>query len=63
MKWKPTEAQRAYFYRVALTLLGLLAIYGLIRKEDIPAWLEFIGALLGVGSSGLAAKHTSTKPK
>lgn len=63
MKFKLSEAQRAYFYRVALTILGLLALYGFVKSEDVPTWLNLVGALLGVGSSGLAAKHTSTKPK
>lgn len=63
MKFKLSEAQRAYFYRVALTTLGLLVIYGLVKADEVPVWLNLVGAILGVGSSGLAAKHTSTKPK
>lgn len=67
-KFKLTEATRAYIYRVAAAAFAVALVYGLISKDDIAVWVQFLSIVLGVGTTGLAAKHTSTarttaKPK
>lgn len=55
-----SERTRAYLYRVALAALAVLAGYGLIGADEVPLWLTLIVALLGISSTGLAVKNTST---
>lgn len=57
-----TEARRAWFYRVALAVMALLTAYGVIDSDTAPIWLAVVFAALGLGTSGLAAANTSTKP-
>ena len=55
-----TEARRAWLYRVALAVMAILTIYGIVDSTTAPAWLAVIFAVLGLGTSGLAAVNTST---
>lgn len=57
-----SEATRAYIYRVALALFAAGVVYGIIEKDDVEIWLPILMAVLGIGSSGLAARNTSTDP-
>jgi hypothetical protein len=59
MDWL-TESRRAYFYRVALALMAVGTIYGIVDDTTGPAFLAVIFAVLGLGTSGLAAANTST---
>ena len=56
------EKTRAYIYRMALAVLGVLSLYGLIGPDDIPVWTGVIVAALGIGTSGLASVNTTRKP-
>ena len=56
------EQTRAYIYRMALAVLGVLSLYGLIGPDDIPVWTGVIVAALGIGTSGLASANTMRKP-
>lgn len=56
------EQTRAYIYRMALAVLGVLSLYGLIGPDDIPVWTGVIVAALGIGTSGLASANTTRKP-
>jgi len=58
-----TEATRGYVYRVSLALLAVLSLYGLIGPDEIPVWTGVIVAVLGIGTSALATKNTSTSTK
>jgi len=62
MDWL-TEPRRAYIYRVALAVMALLVLYGLVGVDEAPAWIVVIGAVLGVGTTGLATLNTSTKTR
>ena len=50
-----SEATRGHIYRIVATAIPLLLLDG-----STPAILEFVAALLGFGSAGLAAVNTST---
>ena len=50
---------RKYIYRVASAAFGLALIYGWVLVDQIPVWLLFIGAVLGVGTNELAVKNVS----
>ncbi len=56
------EQTRAYVYRMALAVLGVLSLYGLIGPDEIPVWTGVIVAALGIGASGLASVNTTRKP-
>ena len=58
---KFNEQRRAYVYRVALAVLGVLSLYGLIGPDEIPVWTGVIVAALGIGTSGLASANTTRK--
>lgn len=55
------EHNRAYFYRLAVTVGTLLVGLHFITTGTLSTVLVLVGAVLGVGSSGLAATNTSTK--
>lgn len=55
-----SEATRAYIYRIALAVLAALSLYGLIGPDEIPVWTGVIVAVLGIGTTALATKNTST---
>ena len=56
-----TESTRAYIYRIALAALAVLSLYGIIGPDEIPVWTGVVVAVLGIGTSALATKNTSTK--
>jgi cation transporter-like permease len=58
----PSERTRAYAYRVALAALALLVLYGVVAGEALDEWAELVMAALGIGTSALAARNTSTQP-
>jgi hypothetical protein len=55
-----TEATRAYVYRVAVALFAVAVAYGVVAADDVPVLLNVLIAVLGLGTTGLAVKHTST---
>jgi hypothetical protein len=57
-----TERTRAYIYRIAMVVVPLLIAYGVISDSDAALWLGVLAAVLDLGTSALAAKHTSTAP-
>lgn len=57
------ERHRAYVYRVAVTVGALAVAGGQLTAGRESAILTLLGAILGVGGSGLAAANTSTKPR
>lgn len=56
-----SEPVRAYLYRLALAALAALVIWGVVDAEDLPTWANIVGAVLAVGSAGLASANTSIK--
>jgi hypothetical protein len=54
------ERHRAYTYRVAATIGALLVAGGQLTAGHESALLTLLGAVLGLGGSGLAAANTST---
>ena len=59
----PSEAARAYFYRVALAVLAVLVLVGVISGEDLPVWANVAAAVFAVAPPALATLNTSTKPQ
>lgn len=55
----PSEATRAYVYRVLTLVLAVLAGKGIISGDDVLLYGGLVAAVLGFG---LAAANTSTKP-
>lgn len=55
------EAHRAYFYRVALALVGLAVVLHFVASGQVASVVEVISAVLGISGNGLAAANTSTK--
>lgn len=53
----PSEATRAYIYRVATPVIGLLTFYGIVSDNAAPLWLALVGAAT---TGGLAIANTST---
>ncbi len=58
-----SEAKRAYFYRIALAVMALAAAIGVVKGDDLPLWINIVGAVLGIGSAGLATANTKTHPE
>jgi hypothetical protein len=56
-----SDTQRAYWYRIALALLAVASMLKLAGPDDIEVYAEVAMALLGIESTGLATKNTSTK--
>lgn len=56
----PSEATRAYAYRILVAVLPVLTLYGIINESDLALWLNLAAAVLGVG---LAAANTSRNPE
>lgn len=54
------ESTRAYLYRVALAVFGLMMLYGLLSEAEVAGWAALVQTLLGLGVSGLATRNTST---
>lgn len=58
-----SEQTRAYIYRIVTAIIPLLLIVGWVSNEVAGAILGITAAVLAVGSSGLAAANTTTKPE
>lgn len=58
-----SEQHRAYIYRIVTALIPLLIILGVVSNEVAGAVLGIAAAVLAVGSTGLAAANTTTKPE
>lgn len=54
----PTEAVRAWFYRIVLAVQPLVIAYGVTTSEKAALWAAVIGTVL---ATGLATANTSTK--
>jgi len=52
---KLTAKRRVWLYGVAGTGLGAAAVAKWIDPTLIPAWMLFVGAVLGVGGNATAA--------
>lgn len=50
-----TPHRRAWLYRVVVTAVALLVVYGALSGEEAAAWVAAAAALIG---SGTAALHT-----
>jgi hypothetical protein len=57
------EHHRAYVYRVAATVGALAVAGGQLTSGREATLLDLLGAVLGLGGSGLAAANTSTKKR
>jgi uncharacterized membrane protein len=53
------EHVRAYYYRIATTIILVLGTMGVVTEGDGGKILTVIAAVLGLSSGGLAAKNTS----
>jgi hypothetical protein len=51
----PTQATRAWIYRVATAAMPLLIAYGVVNEQDAALWIGAVAALL---VPGLAAANT-----
>lgn len=49
---------RAWLYRTAVAAVPLLTAYGVVDDGTAARWLGLLGALLGLGTAGLAAANT-----
>lgn len=52
---------RAWIYRVVLAVSALLVFYGLLSEGEAAQWAFLVAAILGIGTDGLASRHTSTE--
>jgi len=55
----PSEAVRAYIYRILLALQPLAVAYGLASSEQVAMWVVVVSAILGLS---LATANTSRNP-
>lgn len=53
-----TAARRRWLYSIAAAAGTLAVLYGIITVEQLPAWLQFIAALLGVTTNAMALAYT-----
>lgn len=51
---------RKYLYTIGVAVMGLLAVYGVVNQEQLELWVVLIGALVGMGLNGMAAKNTKS---
>jgi hypothetical protein len=54
----PSEATRAWIYRVLTAAAPIATFYGYADEQVIALWLGLVATILGLG---LAAANTSTK--
>ncbi|UGU31398.1 hypothetical protein LT350_00030 [Mycolicibacterium smegmatis] len=52
---KLTPARRQWLYGVAVSALAVAVLYKVVAPEHVPAWLDLIANILGVGGTGTAA--------
>ena len=53
----PTEATRAWIYRVLVAAVPVAIVYGVLDEATAAVWIGLAAAVLGVG---LAAVNTTT---
>lgn len=58
---QPTPEQRRYVYCVALAALAVLVGYHLISSDQVPLWIDLVGAILGMGAPAVAIPAVSQK--
>lgn len=58
---RSAERHRAYYYRIALAVSSALVGAGFVTDGRASAIVTILGAVLGVGSSGLASLNTTTR--
>ncbi|PBC38460.1 hypothetical protein CJ179_38300 [Rhodococcus sp. ACS1] len=63
MAFQPTVAQRAYLYKIVLTLIPVLVILGVALPGDIDVYFALAAAVLGVPATGVALSNVSEGPK
>lgn len=56
-----TVQQRAWVYRSVLAVSALLVAYGVLGEGEAAQWAVLAAALLGIGTDGLAVRHTPTE--
>lgn len=54
-------ALRKYLYGVGIAVLAVLAVYGVVGKEELPTWVLLVGAVFGVGTNGLAIANVPAR--
>lgn len=52
-----TPKQRLWLYGIVTVALPILAIYGIVRQEDVDQWLLLASAILGVGGAITASAN------
>ena len=57
MKWLTTRQGRKSLYLTAAAAVPLLVLYGVIRPEAAPAWLELVAAILGIAAPVTALRN------
>lgn len=58
----PSTQTRAYLYRIAVAVIPVLIAFGYLTSDVASLVLTVAAAVLGVGTAGLAAANTSTRP-
>lgn len=61
MNWLKTRKGRKYLYLCAVAALPLAVLYGAIRPETAPAWLELVAAILGIAAPATALRNLPPK--
>lgn len=56
-----TPKVRSWVYKIALAGLSLLVVYGIVDDALMPAWVNLVGALLGITASGTAVAYRPTR--
>jgi hypothetical protein len=55
-----SETNRGYVYRVLLSIMPLLVAAKVVAPEEADTYLNVAFVVLGIGSTALAVKNTST---
>jgi hypothetical protein len=58
---QPTPEQRRYVYFVALAALAVLVSYHLISSDQVPVWIDLVGAVLGMSAPAVAIPAVNEK--
>jgi hypothetical protein len=57
-RWIPDPTIRKYLYGVVLAMIPVLVAFGLISPDQVQLWLNLAAAVLGLGTTVLAAANT-----
>lgn len=55
------QTTRAWLYRIALVLIAVLIAIDVVNGGSAQSWVAWIAGAIGLGSAGLATKHTTRK--